>query len=173
MRPAIDPLIRSAARVYGSRVVAVVLSGAMHDGIAGLLAVRSAGGLNVVQDPADALAPSLPRTARDIAGADYVVSSEKLAALLVELVHRPRPEQGSTNMNEPLEKLQDAVIADSDAQVRGDRRGRLTVFTCPECGGSLWQVDEKKLVRFRCHVGHVYEGEALLTKHTEALEAAL
>jgi hypothetical protein len=39
--------------------------------------------------------------------------------------------------------------------------------------GSLWQVDEKELVRFRCHVGHVYHGEALLAEQEEILEAAL
>jgi two-component system chemotaxis response regulator CheB len=47
------------------------------------------------------------------------------------------------------------------------------VFTCPECGGSLWQVDEKEVVRFRCHVGHAYHGEALLAEQEEILEAAL
>ena len=46
-------------------------------------------------------------------------------------------------------------------------------MTCPECGGSLWQVDDAKVIRFRCHVGHAYNGEALLAEQTEALEAAL
>ena len=45
-------------------------------------------------------------------------------------------------------------------------------FTCPECGGSLWQVDEPDLLRFRCHVGHAYNAEVLLSEQGEALEAA-
>jgi two-component system chemotaxis response regulator CheB len=49
----------------------------------------------------------------------------------------------------------------------------VSVFTCPECGGALWQVDETGQVRFRCHVGHAYGGEVLLSEQTEALEAAL
>ena len=76
-------------------------------------------------------------------------------------------------MPDPLEKLPEVQAQDAEAQKQGRRRGALSVFTCPECGGSLWQVDEKDLVRFRCHVGHVYNGEALLAEQAEILEAAL
>jgi two-component system chemotaxis response regulator CheB len=57
--------------------------------------------------------------------------------------------------------------------VDGKRAGDVSVFTCPECGGSLWQLDDRALVRFRCHVGHAYGGEVLLQEQSEALEAAL
>lgn len=81
-RPAIDPLSRSAARAYGPRVIGVLLSGALPDGVAGLLAVRAAGGLRVIQDPEDALLPALPRDAHPVAGADHVVPARGMAALL-------------------------------------------------------------------------------------------
>jgi two-component system, chemotaxis family, protein-glutamate methylesterase/glutaminase len=87
-RPSIDPLFRSAARAFGPRVIAVILSGALTDGVAGLLAVRAAGGVAVVQDPADAVLPSLPQAAWDVAGADHVVPARGLAPLLAELVHQ-------------------------------------------------------------------------------------
>ena len=76
-------------------------------------------------------------------------------------------------MTDPLDNLPEKVDEDFDAQEAGSRRGKLSVFTCPECGGALWQVDEPKLIRFRCHVGHAYNGEALLAEQSEALEAAL
>jgi two-component system chemotaxis response regulator CheB len=172
-RPAIDPLFRSAARVYGSRVIGVVLSGALHDGVAGLLAVRGAGGVAVVQDPRDALIAALPLNASEIAGADYLVSAADLPTLLIDLVQRPAPAKGDTSMTDPIDKLPEVVARDAEAQKHGEKRGALSVFTCPECGGSLWQTDDNEVVRFRCHVGHAYHGEALLAEQSEILEAAL
>ncbi len=172
-RPAIDALFRSAARAYGRRVVGVVLSGLLHDGAAGLLAVRHAGGAAVVQDPAEAGFPDMPQNAREVAGADHVLPVHEIARLLVDLARQPVPERRETTMTDPLERMPELVSRDMAAQQAGGRRGELTVFTCPECGGALWQADEKALARFRCHVGHAYYGEILLTEQSEALEAAL
>jgi two-component system chemotaxis response regulator CheB len=171
-RPAIDPLFRSAARVYGPRVIGVVLSGALHDGVAGLMAVRSSGGIAVVQDPHDAQVASMPQTAQALAGAEHVVPAARLAGLLAELVRRPAKAE-EDSMTDPVEKLPLTMAGDFQAQQRNQRLGNVTVLTCPECGGSLWQVDDRKVVRFRCHVGHIYNGEVLLSEHGEALEAAL
>jgi two-component system, chemotaxis family, protein-glutamate methylesterase/glutaminase len=85
-RPAIDPLFRSAAKAYGRRVIGVILTGLLNDGSAGLRAVRAEGGLAVVQDPADAVAPDMPLNALRHAGADYRVAVAELPHLLMELV---------------------------------------------------------------------------------------
>jgi two-component system chemotaxis response regulator CheB len=172
-RPAIDPLFRSAARVYGSRVIGMVLSGALYDGVAGLLAIRAAGGIAIVQDPQDALVAALPTHATEVAGADHIVPSAALAPLLARLVQEPTPEKGDRPMTDPIDQVQKTQVQDQEAQKNGQRRGALSVFTCPECGGALWQADEEQVVRFRCHVGHAYYAETLLAEQTEILEAAL
>ena len=74
---------------------------------------------------------------------------------------------------DPIDRMPDVVAEDFAEQARNERRGQVSTFTCPECGGSLWQVDDAGMVRFRCHVGHAYEGESLLAEQGEALEAAL
>ncbi|MGA6969648.1 MAG: chemotaxis protein CheB [Xanthobacteraceae bacterium] len=84
-RPAIDPLFRSAAKEYGRRVIGVILTGLLNDGSAGLRAVRAAGGLAVVQEPADAAAPDMPWSALHHAGADYRVRLAEIPELLVRL----------------------------------------------------------------------------------------
>ena len=171
-RPAIDPLFRSAARAYGRHVIGVVLTGQLYDGSAGLLAVRNAGGLAVVQDPADAPAEAMPQTALSIAGADYVLPLAQIGQTLVALVNES-PNGGNSAMAEPEEKTAEHVHRDMAAQMNGQRAGELAVMTCPECGGALWQMADDKLVRFRCHIGHAYYAENLLAEQAEALEAAL
>jgi two-component system chemotaxis response regulator CheB len=172
-RPSIDALLRSAARAYRSRVVGVILSGALQDGAAGLMAVRHAGGLSVVQDPAEAEVTSMPLAASEIAGADYTVRAADLAGLLVELIHQPVVARGGSTMADPLEQVPDLMARDMEEQQRGERRGKVSTFTCPECGGSLWQMDEGGVLQFRCHVGHAYHSEILLEEQQRALEAAL
>jgi len=62
-RPAIDPLFRSAAVEYGSRVIGVLLTGGGDDGTAGLTAIGHAGGISIVQDPEEASHRWMPLSA--------------------------------------------------------------------------------------------------------------
>ena len=107
----------------------------------------AAGGLAVVQDPADARMASMPQNAADIAGADYIVPISQLAALLVDLVRNGGPttsreEAMDPTRIDPIEHMRDIVDETMEAQARDVRQGQVAPFTCPECGGSLWQVDQ-------------------------------
>ncbi len=88
-RPAVDPLFRSAARAYGSRVVGVVLSGVLDDGTAGLIEINRHGGASIAQEPADALFPAMPRNAIARARVQYVLPPTDIAAVLTELACAP------------------------------------------------------------------------------------
>jgi two-component system chemotaxis response regulator CheB len=158
-RPAIDPLFRSAARVFGPRVIGIILSGSLSDGTAGLLAVRAAGGVAIVQGPRDAEVPSMPQHAGTTAGADHVLAVSAIPPVLVQLVQHPASNEGDLDMD-PIDKMPQRVEQDMAEQEEGKRHGELSIFTCPECGGAMWQVDEQEVVRFRCHVGHSYYAEA-------------
>ncbi len=82
-RPAIDPLFRSAAQVYGRRVVGILLTGLRCDGVAGLKEIKRRGGLVIVQDPAEALFSDMPRNALANAEADYCLPVTEIRDLLV------------------------------------------------------------------------------------------
>lgn len=77
-RPSIDLLFESAAAAFATRLLAVLLTGANHDGSAGMAAVRRAGGIGWIQAPADAAVPTLPAAALAHAGADAVLSLHDL-----------------------------------------------------------------------------------------------
>jgi two-component system chemotaxis response regulator CheB len=81
-RPAVDPLFRSAAVTYGPRVVGVVLTGGGADGLDGLIAIKAAGGLSLVQDPSEAEAPSMPRSAISQDDVDAVLDLNTIAGTL-------------------------------------------------------------------------------------------
>ncbi len=86
-RPSVDVLFRSAAHAYGQRVIGVILTGALDDGAAGLEAVKERGGIAVVQDPFDALYPSMPIQAMKAVAVDHCVPITELGSVLVSLAN--------------------------------------------------------------------------------------
>ncbi|HWK90000.1 MAG TPA: chemotaxis protein CheB, partial [Longimicrobium sp.] len=84
-RPSADPFLESLARVCGPRAVAVVLSGSLGDGAAGVRAVHRAGGIVLAQDPATAEHPGMPRAAIRTGCVHQVLPLERIAGALLAL----------------------------------------------------------------------------------------
>ncbi|MEX5684029.1 MULTISPECIES: chemotaxis protein CheB [Pseudomonas] len=85
-RPAADRLFETAATAFGGRVISLILSGNDGDGAAGANAVRLAGGLSLVQDPGDAVVPSMPIQAIENDHPDCLVRSKSLVEVLMHAV---------------------------------------------------------------------------------------
>jgi two-component system chemotaxis response regulator CheB len=171
-RPAIDPLFRSAARAYGSRVVGVVLSGALYDGSLGLMAIKLRGGIAIVQDPREAAVDSMPRHALTSAPADFVLGAAAIAAVIRDLSSTTVQETREPFMTDD-ERVESVIAVDFAEQAHDERIEETTVYTCPDCGGVMWQDGHGQTLRFRCHTGHAYTPEILLSQKSEEFEAAL
>jgi two-component system chemotaxis response regulator CheB len=172
-RPAVDVLFRTAARALGPRVVAVVLSGALDDGTAGVIAVRARGGVGVAQDPDDAIYPSMPMHAIEVASVDHVAPVAKMGSLLVDLCTEEVDPTVASGSSELID-METAVAAfDPEALNDDDRPGTPSGFGCPSCHGALFTITEGGMERFRCRVGHAWSPQALAAEQNEALEGAL
>ncbi|HEX3695537.1 MAG TPA: chemotaxis protein CheB [Polyangia bacterium] len=184
-RPAIDPLFRSAARTWRDRVVGVLLSGQMDDGVAGLYAIRARGGITVVQDPKDAIASSMPQNALRLVDVNYCLPAAELGPLLMELVN------GGTMATRRKRHTSAAKTVKSGAarvpRMRGFGANKIgerpraspppdpeqDPLRCPDCSGPLYQVPGGGPGQWGCREGHVFSPESLSGAQTEALERAL
>ena len=154
-----------------TRVIGVVLTGLLNDGAAGLQAIKRCGGLAVVQDPDDAAYDEMPRSAIRHVAADHVLPLDAIPAALAALaLDRPAP-AGEV----PDEIRAEALIA---AQEIGDMKhashaGPLSPITCPDCHGTMQEIVDGGLVRYRCHTEDAYTLETLGAIQAEAWERAL
>lgn len=170
-RPAIDPLFRSAAASYGSRVIGVVLSGLLSDGASGLHAIKQCGGVALVQDPSDAIADEMPRNALEAASVDLSVTAARLGDVLSDLVRQP----AGPRVPVPPEIQLEVDIA------AGERVGSRLVqqiadpapLTCPQCGGVMSEVRGGHPLRFRCQIGHAMTADAFASEQENAVDEAM
>ncbi len=150
VRPAIDPMFRSAAQSYGARVIGMVLTGMLDDGTAGLGIIRDMGGLTVVQDPGDAAYPEMPLSAIRNVKTDHVTSLENASSLIVDLVNTE-------------------VILEVSAKWAEPNRKSL-VMTCPGCGGVLTHYANENTVWFQCRSGHRFTSESMMFDQNSMVE---
>jgi two-component system, chemotaxis family, protein-glutamate methylesterase/glutaminase len=170
VRPAIDPLFRSAALVFGPRVIGVVLSGLLDDGTVGLKEIKRAGGVAVVQEPSETPWPSMPESALAHVDVDYTLHAAEIGELLETLAASADASAAEPPMDENLEKEVKLLSMHGDER---DHPGEPSPYSCPDCGGVLWELQDGELLRFRCRVGHAYTSETLTAQQATAVEHAL
>ncbi|MBA9079158.1 chemotaxis protein CheB [Rufibacter quisquiliarum] len=174
-RPAIDPLFRSAAAAYDSRVIGIILTGMLQDGTVGMQAVKRSGGLTMVQLPAEAEYPDMPQSVMNEMEVDYAVPVGEMGLLVQELVSVP----ASTDHQVPQDIQYEATIAErlmTQGNGHSEEMGVMgpqVPVTCPDCGGALWEVKNGTLSHLRCHVGHSFTPESYLQGNLEALEETM
>lgn len=169
-RPSINKLFRSAAAHYGSRVIGVLLTGMLEDGVAGLKAIREAGGIVIVQDPLDAAFPELPTRAIQALAPDQTLPIDAIGGAIIVLIGADVP------VVAPPSHV--ALEAEIDRQVQAlpaemSSLGPQTVLACPECHGPMWQLGDEMFRRFRCYLGHVATEAEMLQANAAEVEAAL
>ncbi|KQV83380.1 hypothetical protein ASC90_20735 [Rhizobium sp. Root1220] len=170
-RPALDPLFRSVGISFGSRTIAVVLTGMLNDGAAGLADVKRCGGITVFQNPADAVAADMPLGALQTSDVDYRSPLSGMAELLVRL---SREEAGPV-IGIPEDIRSEVAIAlgrRSDPEIISHFSDPVAL-SCPACGGVLNEIRRTPPLRFRCQVGHAYTAEALASRQEGAADEAV
>jgi len=172
-RPAIDPLFRSAAQVFGPAAIGVILTGNLDDGVAGLATIKQLGGTTIVQDPAEAAYPSMPENALRHVQVHYKTTLAELAPLLNRLAAMPPSQQVPFTVPE-LVNMEVNIAKEQHPRDTGfEAVGTPSPYACPECHGVLLQVEDGGRVRFRCHTGHAYSTESLIADVDEGIQVAL
>ena len=171
-RPSVDVLFRSAATAFGSRVIGVILSGALDDGTAGLWAIKDHQGATLVQLPSEAMQPSMPQSAIEHVQVDFVGSVQALGARVGELVGTAAPDMAPTASTQLA--LENHIAMEGNALKSGVMNlGNVSKYTCPDCHGVLVQIEEGTIVRFRCHTGHAFSLKTLMAQVNEAIDSGL
>jgi len=151
-----------------------VLTGSLDDGTAGLQSIKRRGGVAIVQSPEDALYPSMPQSAVENVDVDHVVPLAEIASLLERLAAEKRPDVATSKEEIGRMDLEKKIAQmDAAANAQDDRPGEPSAFSCPDCGGVLWEINDGEYGRFRCRVGHAYSPESMLGAQADRLEEAL
>jgi two-component system chemotaxis response regulator CheB len=169
-RPSIDVLFRSAAAAYDSYVTGVVLSGLLDDGTSGMSAIKRSGGVCIVQDPSEAEYEDMPVSVLSNVQVDHMVFVEDMGYIIADMLSKPHAKLHIPEDVKLEAEITERMVSDITEM---EKLGTHSNFTCPDCGGNLWEMQEQKLLRYRCHTGHVYTALALEEKQGEQMEESI
>jgi two-component system chemotaxis response regulator CheB len=170
-RPSIDVLFRSAAANYDSHVIGIILSGLLDDGTSGMSAIKRSGGLCIVQEPEEAVYPDMPNSVLSIVDVDYRVPLSDMGYIITDNLSK----QSTAMLPIPDDVRVEAEITEKMISSIDDLQkiGTHSNFSCPDCGGGLWKINNDGVHRYRCYTGHVYTERVLSQMQSEELEASL
>jgi two-component system chemotaxis response regulator CheB len=173
VRPAVDVLFHSAAVNNGSRVIGIIMSGALDGGTAGLWAVKDRGGLSYAQDPSEAMLSSMPESVIEHVEIDFVGSTVLLAQQLSKAIGNRIDDQSwhEVKARHVIENVISLKGNGLEAGVMG--LGKVSQFTCPNCHGVLVPIEEGSIVRFRCHTGHSFSMRSFICEVNAAIDSEL
>lgn len=159
--------------MFGPAVVGIVLTGNLDDGTAGLWTIQKLGGTAVVQDPEDALFPSMPQSALRHVRADYVVPASRMASLIDEITSKTPHEREPVAVPSHIDVEVKIANEESPRDAGLEKIGVPSPYACPDCHGVLLEIEEGGRIRFRCHTGHAFSLESLLAGVKEGIHKAL
>ncbi|HEV8283330.1 MAG TPA: chemotaxis protein CheB [Chitinophagaceae bacterium] len=170
-RPSIDVLFRSAAASHRDRAVGVILTGLLNDGTIGMHAIKSSGGYSIVQDPNEADYPDMSLAVLENMEVDYCISLKNMADVILHIINNAEPRSVSV----PANIIEEAKLSEKSATTieQVSKLGEKTLYSCPDCGGDLWNIENGKLKHYRCHIGHSFSESDLLLKQSEETEHTL
>jgi two-component system, chemotaxis family, protein-glutamate methylesterase/glutaminase len=169
-RPSIDKLFRSAAAEHDGRVIGVLLTGMLDDGVGGLRDIQAAGGITIVQDPDDATFNELPSRALLAMTPASVMPLSGISTALVmltEQAHGTGPVPRSISVEAALD------LDGTTSPELLDALGPQTPVACPDCKGPTWLMGDEHSRRYRCYLGHVTSARQLLAQESLEVEQAL
>jgi two-component system, chemotaxis family, protein-glutamate methylesterase/glutaminase len=170
-RPSIDVLFRSAAANYSNRVIGVVLTGLLNDGTSGMSGIKRVGGFTIVQDPNEAEYPDMPMSVLNSMDVDHCVTLSEIGTVIKEITGNMPGEK------EPVPddiKAEDEVMGKVITRIdKAEEMGRISQYTCPDCGGVLFLHEQDAITKLKCHIGHSYSIRDLLIKQVEEVEKSM
>src|SRR5262249_41585104 len=102
---------------------------------------------------------------------DYVSKAAEMGELLARLAREP----AGTVSPVPMDiRFEAAIAAQELADMKvDDVLGKPSRFTCPECHGALWEIEDGTMLRYRCHVGHAFAADAVLSAQADEIDKLL
>jgi two-component system, chemotaxis family, protein-glutamate methylesterase/glutaminase len=171
-RPSIDALFRSAAVAFPSKAIGVILTGMLEDGASGMYAIKKSGGVCIVQDPAEAKYPDMPQAVLNVLEPDFSVPVSEIGEAIKKAI--------AVLQKRKKAKIPDDILKEAEIAERVnvgieqiENLGIKSSISCPECGGALWELKDNGFSRYRCHVGHAFTEQGLITSMEASTESTL